>query len=636
VSRTAWPCAPAVALLAFALYDSTLLPDFDLGDTGALQATVGSPTITPRDAYPLYFAVGDVFLRLTGSGPARALNLASAVLGAAACGGVVLVATELSTSILAGAAAGLLFAGSYTYWSQAVISEVYALHALLFGLTLLLLLRWSRQPTMTRLGWFFALYALGFGNHLSMVLLVPGYALFLLLAAPRGWRSMFEPKVVALAVACAVAGALQYAWNFRTLWLWPNEPHGWLNALQIFWFDVTKTDWRETMVMQTPAGVLRDRLAMYVFDVRQQFGVAALLAPVGLVRLLTTDWRRGVLMLCVYGVNFAFAFGYNVGDTHVFYLPSHLVLAVLAAPGIVLLGRAVAGIAPVPRLKHGIPVATVGLVVTAVACWRIYDNYPALDRSADRRPTEVLDQITAGADGRHAIFLADLNWQLENGLSYFSKEVRPDVVWARLSDVMLYAPALFRDNLAVGRNIILTEAAHAKLASAYGPLVPAVPDSDLPVGALAELARNIPAGTRYALCVLRPNREASLDVRDLRDALSILTNGTLQAMPAGDYAAIAGVAGNAPSLTIGGHAPFRARALLAGVDVDVRMESWLASDTIRRMGFGQVVANRHHALIVERGVSFVAIDADGRPLRMAYAANIFAPQRRWTIRADGQ
>ncbi len=142
MSRTAWPGALVVALVAFALYHSTLLPDFDLGDTGSFQATVGSPTITPRDGYPLYFAIGDVFLRLTHSRPARALNLSSAVMGAAACGVLVLVATELSASPLAGVAAGLLFAASYTFWSQAVIAEVYALHALLLGLTLLLLLRW--------------------------------------------------------------------------------------------------------------------------------------------------------------------------------------------------------------------------------------------------------------------------------------------------------------------------------------------------------------------------------------------------------------------------------------------------------------------------------------------------------------
>ena len=57
-----------------------------------------------------------------------------------------LVAAELSGSAFAGAAAALLFAGSYTFWSQAVIAEVYALHILLVALTLLLLAAVGRRP----------------------------------------------------------------------------------------------------------------------------------------------------------------------------------------------------------------------------------------------------------------------------------------------------------------------------------------------------------------------------------------------------------------------------------------------------------------------------------------------------------
>ena len=115
------------------------------------RSRAGSPIITPRDGYPLYFAVGSLFVRATGDDPARALNLASAVLGAAASGLIVVVAAELAGSVIAGAAAALLFAGSYTFWSQAVIAEVYTLHVLLVALTLLLLLRWS--GSRPRGGW---------------------------------------------------------------------------------------------------------------------------------------------------------------------------------------------------------------------------------------------------------------------------------------------------------------------------------------------------------------------------------------------------------------------------------------------------------------------------------------------------
>src|SRR5471030_499324 len=135
MTRRGLIAALVVALAAFVLYRATLLPGVDFGDTGSFQTMAGSPHITPRDGYPLYFALGWAALRLTGAEPAHALNLASAIEAAVACGLIVLVAAELSGSVAAAAAAALLFAVSYTFWSQAIIAEVYALHIVLVALT---------------------------------------------------------------------------------------------------------------------------------------------------------------------------------------------------------------------------------------------------------------------------------------------------------------------------------------------------------------------------------------------------------------------------------------------------------------------------------------------------------------------
>jgi hypothetical protein len=61
------------------------------------------------------------------------------------------------------------------------------------------------------------------------------------------------------------------------------------------------------------------------------------------------------------------------------------------------------------------------------------------------------------------------------------------------------------------------------------------------------------------------------------------------------------------------------------------MDSWLTSDTIRRMGFGHVIVARQHTLIVERGLSFAAFDERGATIQRAYRSNIYAPQRRYLI-----
>jgi hypothetical protein len=632
--------AAVIALAAWALYRSTLLPGFDFGDTGSLQTTVGSTLITPRVGYPLYFAVGNLWLRVVGGDPARALNLASAVTAALACGLSVLVAIELSGSIAAAVAAVLLFAASYTYWSQSIIAEVYALHILMVALTLLLLLRWANRPTTTRLTLFFLAFAVGFGNHLSMVLLLPAYTLFLLLAARGGWRSMLAPRVVLLATACAAVGAAQYIWNLRALWYQPQPPSGLLEALSTFWFDVTKSDWRDTMVLHVPRSMLGDHAAMYWFDLRQQFGpIVPLLAVAGLVQLATQDARRALLMAVLFATNVAFAFSYNVGDAHVFYLPSHFIIALLVAPGVALAARLT------PRAV--LPAAALTI---AYAGARAYRDFPALDRSGDSRPAEVIAHLTAELDDQRDILLTDLNWQVANGLSYFAKVRQPAIAHARAPDLLLYAPALAADNHEVGRAIALTESARSEIDTAYGPLLPTIPDPRVEVPPLAERVAGLPAGTPYVLCLLRPSRDMTLDRDDLAAALRVLLGTSVPAsnlrppkeppsssgtsVPDGDYAVIAGLIGRPPDLAFGANFPFTRKVQLEGLGVEVRMESWLSADTIRRMGFGQVVAGRHHSLIAERGVSFAALDRTGRPIRTVYAANIFSPQPRYLIRTE--
>ena len=609
-----------VGAAAFCLYHATLLPGFDFGDTGSFQTSAASPLIRARDAYPLYFAIGRIFLRLAPGGPAHALNLASAVQAALACALFVLLAEELSGSLLAAIAAAIVFAGSYTFWSQAVIAEVYALHLVFVAASLLLLLRWHRQPSASRLGAFFAVYALGFGNHLSMVLLFPACVVFLLSAAPRGWRSMFAPRTVLLALLFACLGAAQYAWDFLAIWSAPQSPASLADAAARFWFDVTKTDWRDTMVLNVPASMLPDHLRMYWFDLRQQFGpVLPAGAVIGLAWVFRRDWRRGALLLLAYLGSALFAYGYNVGDTHVFYLPAHLCVALLLAAGV-----AASAVSRV-RIVVALAIGCYGLV-------RIHNDYPALDRSRDSRPADVMTNLTAGLSDRHGLILTDMHWQIENGRFYFAEQVRPGLQFARMPDVILHAPAFIADNLAIGREVVATSRAREEIVAAYGPLVSTERDPRAPAPGVRDVVSGLPRGTRYVLCVLKPIRGFDVKTDDVNESIRILSGGSADRMPPGQYAVVAGLAGERPALLEASDDPFTRSLDLSGVPTQVRMESWLAADTIRRMGFGHVVAARRHTLIVERGASFVAFDGSGRPLRTGYEGNIFAAQPRYLIK----
>ena len=241
----------------------------------------------------------------------------------------------MSDSLLAGIGAGLFLAFSYTFWSQAVTAEVYTLHLLMVGAAGLALVRWDDRPTPGRLALFYALFAAGFGNHLSMVLMLPAFAAFLLMSRRPGPGDPLRPRMLLMAVAVAALGALQYAWNFRGLWAELEPPATFAEAVAKFWFDVTKADWRETLVGTVSEAGLEHRPEMYWFDLRQQFGLPGIaLAAIGFCYVLWRWPRRGVLLLLIYAANMTFAWTYNVGDAYIFFLPSHYAVALTAGAGI--------------------------------------------------------------------------------------------------------------------------------------------------------------------------------------------------------------------------------------------------------------------------------------------------------------
>ncbi len=638
-ARSEWPpvrvfprlvASAAVAAVAFFFYYSTLLPGQDLGDTASFQATAGSLILTPRQGYPLWYATANPFVWWIASDAARATNLASAFFAALSAGLLTFVTAELAGSVAPGLFAGLLLAASYTFWTQAIIAEVYALHLFMFGACLAALLAWARRPSMTRLAVFFLLYAVGFGNHLSMVLLAPGFTLFLLLLAPGGPLTMVRPRVLLLAAVMAAAGACQYLWNLSYLWSIPDWQGGLPSMLSAFWFDVTKEDWRASMVLGVARQAFHDRAAMYFFDLRQQFGVAGIVAAVaGTVALLRARPRVGLAVLLLYAVNFVFAFTYNVGDTHVFYLPSHYVVALLAGCGVALL---VGGLQPWFRARSRAALPLASSLLLLYPAWRAFDTWPAVDRSNDRRPTAFFDELTKRLRGDREIFGADLNWQMHNGLDYYAKYARPDLAIFDAADALLYFPYLVASNLDIGRQATLTPMAASLVATAYGPLYELRPDSRSPATSLADRVAAFPRGDDYVLTLLDPYPDKPLDAADFARAVTSLTGGTAVLPIDRYYNVIVGKVGARPVLQLSARYPFRVNTALDGLRLDVRMDAWMPADTIRRAGFGQVIVNHRHVLAVDRGVSLVALAADGTPTRMEYAASLFAPQARYEVR----
>ena len=346
---------------------------------------------------------------------------------AAAVGLLVVLCASVTRSLAGGAVAGGLLASSYTLWTQAVIAEVYTLHLALIGACMTALYAYADRPTTARLTIFFGVYALAFGNHLSMILLLVPCAVFLVHTTPAP-RDLFKPSIVAIALAAMVAGALQYLPNFMSVWRSFDAPLSWTDRVTAFWFDTSKQDWRDLMVLGIRADHTADRLAMWWFDARQQVGVVGLgLAAAGVVSVWRLSRPWAVLVATAYALNALFALTYNVGDTHVFFLPGHVMTAFCAGAGVASLARGAGLDGPVWRGVRPRPAFAMAICAGALLYvgWRGWSTWPAVDRHTDRRGEQLIARLTLGVTQHDAIFVSQLNWQLENALLYTGQTPAP-------------------------------------------------------------------------------------------------------------------------------------------------------------------------------------------------------------------
>ncbi len=211
--------------LTFAVYLSTLSPTVGEADSFEFQVVSYTLGIAHPSGYPLYILLGKLATLLpvnsTGIGNvAYRVNLISPLFASLAVVCLYLCLMRLIRRHAISLLAALTFAFSRTFWSQAVIAEVYTLNAFFVALVLYLLLKarptmkssgyrtaphqWGFNPatsekspihrallrswaTLSPSGLIAFFYGLSLTNHITMALLAPGMAIYALLTGI--WKS---------------------------------------------------------------------------------------------------------------------------------------------------------------------------------------------------------------------------------------------------------------------------------------------------------------------------------------------------------------------------------------------------------------------------------------------------------------
>jgi hypothetical protein len=341
----------ALGFLSLALYVRTLVPWLLPGDSGEFQVLAHQVGIAHTTGYPVYMLLGKLFITLVPAGDvAYRVNLFSAFMAAVTIGLVYAAGRLAARSRWGGLFAGLALTVSFTFWSQALIAEVYAIGAAFLAAVLVALLAWARTGRTSALAAAGVCGGLGLGAHASVGILAPAAAIYLALHRSR-WRASWKP-----ALAGALIGLALYGLAFLIVDLhappanifnaaygparsaWGLSAADLQNPIARIVFIAAGRQWR-TALYPDPPGMLK-KIADYRLKLSREFSLLTLLlALAGLVALIWRDWRLAVLLGLGLIAQWLFYFNYHVGDIYVFYISGYLLLALLAGAGFAALAR---------------------------------------------------------------------------------------------------------------------------------------------------------------------------------------------------------------------------------------------------------------------------------------------------------
>lgn len=435
-----WLLLLAIALITFARYYTMAAPGLLWGDSAEFQLAAWTAGLAHPTGYPLFLILGWLWTHALAPvfPPTRAMTLLSALFGALTAGGLAVVLyvtlrrtaseamrlssqgvssgnrTEQDSHVKLGSHTGLplvaglgalWFALTPTFWSQALIPEVYTLNALFVVVLLWLALRIkARAPER-----YFALLALTYGasltHHRTMLLWLPALLAYLTLALPGWWRA--GRRLLRLGVLVVLPQLLYLYIPLRG----PVTPylHQRLSddnvlslydgSLRAFVAHVSGTVFSQELGLQmTPAERLTFVLDLGVTNVTW---VGVILGLIGLVWLI---WQRDWSFLALTGLGFAgiVAFGllYAIGDVEVMFIPAWLVWIIWSVIGIQVTGA---------HLPFAFRPANLLLILflAGLIVWQHSTWADDLDRSGSTSARDRWERILAANPPRDAVLISN-------------------------------------------------------------------------------------------------------------------------------------------------------------------------------------------------------------------------------------
>jgi len=425
-----------VFTVSLAVYNATLTPSLSYRspDGNELATVCYQLGLAHMTGYPLYTWLGKLFTYLPVGDIAHRVNLMSAVMAAGTVALLYLILRQLTGRKLVSALVALFFAFSLTFWSQAVIAEVYAPNMFMLALCVLLLLRWARTRQRGYLFAFGLTYGLSMGTHLSNLGFAPAYVLFILL---EDWHILKRPGELTGAIGLFVLGCLQFLWLPYKASMLVDLPMARNAPITLERFYTYTLGAFPQMKFAFPLVSIPGRIVIYIELLRQNLKVPGmLLGIIGMWGILFKDTKKFYLFVLMYLVHVFFFIQYRVFDLDVFFIPAHMLFLVFMGYGLhcilelveMLIAHIAGDKATISKLLHVGTAIGATFILIAGVLWQLRANYARNDRSQDVAINDFYENVfellpeDSVLLGKGGVFGYDMFYYR------YVYDVRPDVV----------------------------------------------------------------------------------------------------------------------------------------------------------------------------------------------------------------
>ncbi|MCK4546758.1 MAG: DUF2723 domain-containing protein [Candidatus Eisenbacteria sp.] len=323
-----WGLRISVFSIPLLVYVLTLCPTCGPGDAAELATSGALLGICHPPGYPLYVLLSRLFVVLLPVGTAAArVNALSAVFGALALLFLYESLRRMLDMYWAPWVACLVLAFSRAWWLASVTAEVYAMNA--FFLAVLLWLATLARENSPRVNLVLLAYVLGISltHHPTILLAVP--ALLYILRPRMHWRL----KEILPALLAGMLALTLYGYIPIRVQLDPPYVFGSPRGLEGLWHHVTAAGYQSNVL---PAGWASLAAGFRDFPRFLSEGIPVFLLWAPAIGLVVCRRAGGFFLrfMAILAVPYAaFVLAYAIPDISAYYLPIHIVLASLAAPG---------------------------------------------------------------------------------------------------------------------------------------------------------------------------------------------------------------------------------------------------------------------------------------------------------------